>query len=281
MRRGVVSTMAESELGGTDLMEPVKGRADVATVSLMLATVFALSPVLVDVWQQWIGFPWTRSSAVFAPLCVLLLWRAEREQPHRDGLAVLVLAIVATVLLVAGDRLAWARLLIPLAIIGLCRARGIADLRTALLCVFALPLPGLVNKWLAPALPEFVIGAATLPLRAVGAVVERTADQIAVSGHWLEFEPSDGGASLIFLFAGLGWAGAVAARAPLAKRVIGWSLCAIPVQAAIWALALVLLASLGAPPARAALDHLPALVAAALVIGCFALGHGTSRATLS
>lgn len=237
---------------------------EVPGVALGLATAFALSPALVDLARHWIELPWTRYSVVFVPLTIVWIARADRKPPSRDGVLWIVVSILMAALLVAGGLRNWSRLAIPVAVLGLCRMRGLAATKVALLALFIVPMPALLNRLTAPVWPELVT---TLAASLTGVFFSnlQIVDGVArFAAQELPIENRDGGFFLAFLFIGIGWARALTRSlgAPASARSLAiWAASCVPVQVGVWIAALALLAGAGAEAARALLDQAPLLLA--------------------
>jgi hypothetical protein len=259
-------------------------RVDVAALALAVAITFALSPALLDLVQHWIAQPWARYSVVFVPLTFAWVLHAEAIAPRRDGAIAIVVGIVLAALLVAGGLHSWARVGIPIAILGLCRMRGLAPLSTASLAIFIVPMPSLLNRFTGPEWPELLAGAAAWVVALFASGLEIAEGVARLGDRELAIAPQDGGLALAFLLVGAAWARALqeGAISPGARalQLGGWALLFAPLQLGVWVTALAALSVSGPAAARNVLDGAPLLLAAGaallLVAGARAGGSEVS-----
>jgi hypothetical protein len=239
---------------------------------LWIALGLALSPAILDWLRQVATSPWARGAAVF-PL--LLLWSSYRDEtparPARDGYLWLALGLGLTLVGVGGGMPRVGRPGIALAVVGLARAIGFPSTPRALLAAFAIPIPSQVLAALAPGLEAAVASlvAGGADLAGVGAHVDATRVSslrfVAPRGV-LDLFPGDGGLSLAWSFAGIGWFAAVqrGAAIPAALRAASARvLVAFALQASLLVLACMVTLFGGSGFARMLLDH--CVIAATLV----------------
>jgi hypothetical protein len=231
---------------------------------LWIALAVALSPALIDWVQQVTTSPWARGAAVF-PL--LLAWSVRDDaspvRPKRDGVAWLALGLALTLVGVGGGMPRVGRPGIAFAAIGLARAIGFPSTPRMLLAAFAIPIPSQVLAALAPGLEAAVAGlvARGATLAGVGAHLDESrlsALRFVSPAGFLELFPGDGGVSLAWSFAGIGWFAAVQRGAALPgalRAAAGPVLVAFVLQALVLALACGATLFGAAALARAVLDH--------------------------
>jgi hypothetical protein len=217
-----------------------------------IALALAFSPVLLELGEHLASEPWTRYAALFP----LLLARAAAAAPRRpeasaSGYAWIAAGAAVEIAGVGGGIPRFARPGLALAVIGLCRARGIADLRVAALALWMIPLPSTALGAASPALETALLRPAAWLGRSAGLAERSEPPGLAGADGALLLQPPDGGLPLAALLSGLGWYAALRAgegtRAGLA-RAAGLGIAAFPLQA----LALVVGAgvlALGAPRA--------------------------------
>ncbi len=175
--------------------------------SLLLA---AFSPVLIDLARHLVERPWAAYCLVFIPLFARELLR-EAPGPRRPGLGWLLLgvALAAELLLVAGGFTRAARLLLPVAALGVSQLTGRPRLRTGLLLFGFVPVPHALVSLGSPGLEAAFAGVAARVLRAAGfpALVEadRYETTLHVGAETLGLFDRDGGLSVAVLLFGLGW----------------------------------------------------------------------------
>lgn len=235
-----------------------------------VALAVALSPVLMDLFDHAATRPWARSSLIFAPLWIVAVWRERgRSTPTAWGHAALVAAVALELFAVRVDAVRLARPALPLALIGLCRAQGLASLRTAVLACWIVPLPNFLRGALSPQLETHLAALAAVPFRWAGSAVEVEAGRVALGEAGLALGSADAGLALVALLAGLGWYASL--RSPgtcwrSLRAALLWGALGIPLQLLALQVALVV-TSLGAPGgARTLLDHAWIAVAAAGVV---------------
>jgi hypothetical protein len=242
---------------------------------LWIALAVALSPALIDWVRQVATSPWARGAAVF-PL--LLAWSVRDDaspvRPKRDGFAWLALGLALTLIGVGGGMPRVGRPGIALAAIGLARAIGFPSTPRMLLAAFAIPIPRQVLATLAPGLEAAVAGLVARAATAAGVAAQLDESRVAVlyltaPAGTLELFPGDGGISLAWSFAGIGWFTAVqrGAAIPAALRAAsGPMLVAFALQALVLALACGATLLGAAAFARGLLDHC-VLVATLVALG--------------
>lgn len=216
---------------------------------LFAALGFALSPILLDLARHLALEPWALYAAAVPPL---LAWAARREGGARAsprlGGALVAAALVLEIVAVGGGIVRFGRPALPLAVLGLCRALGLASARTALLAAWMVPVPfvlveaaglPLAGLWGELAHAAVAPAGAELALRPTD-----HAFALEGAGGTLPLRPVDGGVVLAAGLSGLGWLAGLRARA-------GWLGCAL--AAAFFALAALPLQLLAVGLAAAAL----------------------------
>jgi hypothetical protein len=227
-----------------------------------IALAAALSPLLVDLAQHWIDEPWALPSAAFLPLWLRCAYTdASPPRPRWDGYAWLALALALEVVAVGGGMPRYGRPAVPLAVLGLARVLGHPTPARALVALWLVPVPWVLQQASQPAL-EALLGAGVaalgLPLR-----VDREADALAGAAGVLPVSAADSGLALAGLLAGLGWYAAASSGASLraaACAALRRAALAPALQAAVWAAAIALLSAGAIAPARSLLAGLPLVV---------------------
>lgn len=237
---------SESAGGRAPPLDPSRpGRA----VLLFAALGFALSPVLLDLGRHVLAEPWARYAAVF-PL--LLAWAALREpglrRATRWGWALVAASLALELVAVGGGVARFARPAVPLAVVGLCRALGLASWRGSLLALWIVPIPHffLLRAGLPLAEAWGAICEAGFGALAVGLALEPRGDGLALlgAGGALALGSEDGGFALAAALSGVGWLSGVLVGA-------GWLRCAQ--EAIVHALSALLLQLLAVAVAASAL----------------------------
>jgi hypothetical protein len=211
-----------------------------------LALLVGFAPVLLDLVHHVSAEPWARYILVFVPLCVVCLASC-REEPrrHADGYLWLAIAIVVELVAIAGSTTRLARPAFALAVIGLCRASGLANTRTAALTFWLIPVPNLLLRMASPALETGLLGIAATAGRAAGVAVEVEGPVASAASGALVLQPWHGGLPLVALLSGLGWYASLRDGSGLAAalgRMLVWGALGLPLQAlallgAVWVLA--------------------------------------------
>jgi len=212
---------------------------------LWLLLMGALAPVWLDWGQHLVSLPGARYAALFLPLTALLAWR-DRRVGSRNAAALwwVAAALVLSVLAVGSGLTRFARLCLPLAILGMARWRGWPRAEVALMSLWWVPIPSFLMKASGKLL-------AALPLES------------------LPLEPMDAGLPLVALLSGLAywaaiWSGQSLMNALRAALLSG--LIALPLQAVVLVAALGSAAFIPAASLRAGLDLLPAVVTLATCV---------------
>lgn len=205
---------------------------------LWLLLLAALAPVWLDWGQHLISEPGARYAALFLPLTALLAWR-ERTVRSRNAAALwwVAAALALSVLAVGSGLTRFARLCLPLAILGMARWRGWPRAEVALMTLWWVPIPSFLMKASGKVLAALPLG--SLPL-----------------------EPMDAGLPLVALLSGLAywaalWSGQSLMHALRAALLGG--LIALPLQAVVLVVALGSAALIPAATVRVGLDLLPAV----------------------
>lgn len=220
----------------------------------------AFSPVLIQLANAIpeVPFGW---SVLLAP--VLIFAAASRcgrkAQPRRGwALVLLVAGLLIQLVGLGGGSPGIARLGLPISIVGLSLWTGVPRLMTALLALWAVPIPraffGLTTPNLESAYAQ--IGAAMTG--ALGIDISASGPLIRCGAARLELDPYHSGIHLIFVITELSWYAAVRKGLPpiaALARTAAAALLAIPLQVfAVW-VAVLLLAAGSPEVANFWLDH--------------------------
>lgn len=264
-------TTRPGALWGGHRTPPIGGQS----LLLLGALAFALSPVLLDLVRQVALEPWARYAAVF-PL--LLAWAAFRERgsPRATpvGWALVAAAVALEFVAVGGGVVRFARPVVPLAVVGLCRALGLASWRTSLLALWMVPIPHFVLAAAGLPLAEAWAGLCRLGLGAagLGLSLQPLGDGFALIGAkgMLTLGSEDGGLALAAALSGLGWFAGLQGGA-------GWARCAL--EAILHALSALLLQLLAVALAASTLATAAAGLAGWLLAGAPWIGGAGLAAT--
>jgi hypothetical protein len=252
-----------------------------ATRELVLwaALGIALSPSLVAITRLWVDEPWARPSALFFGLAIATAAREQASRdPRRDGFLLVGIGVVLGVLAAGGGLARLGRPAFAVAVVGLARALGRPSPATALLAVWAIPLPFALFVALNPGLERWLGGLTAHAATSWGLSASLGMYELEVAGQKLLLRPTDGGLPLMLYLAGIGWWGAarrgggVHQAAVAAIRLAPFGLAA---QVLALAAALALLFG-GAPAAARATLDLCAWPALALALFWVA-GRGDAR----
>lgn len=214
------------------------------TYLLASGLLFALSPVLYDWALHVVEEPAARYAAMFPLLFLFGLSRTEKIRGRADGYLWLLLAGLVAVICIGGGFTRFGRLAVPLAVIGLCRASGLASFRGACLMLWFVPLPHFVQAlaWPEGAVLWFQLGISMLSPLDMRLMVEPPA--VAAFGSRILLQPVDSGLSLMVMLSGLAYYASWQKRDGWAKtimRMSTWSLLGVPLQGLAVVLALLLL----------------------------------------
>jgi hypothetical protein len=155
---------------------------------------------------------------------------------------------------------------LALAVIGLCRAYGLASAPASALALWVIPVPSMILALASPDLEMAWARFALAPLGWLGAQMSLEGARVVAPAGVLALRPSDGGLPLLALLSGLGWYASIRAGggAPnAARRALTWGASSIPIQAAAMLLALGALAGRSPALARLMLDSIVWSVTAA------------------
>jgi hypothetical protein len=226
---------------------------------LWVALLAGFSPILADLVDHLVAEPWARYVLVFVPLCIVCLARCREARPRRaDGFLWIAIAAVAELVAVGGNTMRLARPAFALAVVGLCRAFGLATARAAALCFWLVPVPTVLLNVVSPRLEELWLGVAVAVARATGVDLEVNGPVALAASGTLELERWHDGLPLVALLSGLGWYASLREGSGLTatlRRTLVWGLLGLPLQALAVLVAVAALAG-GAPEVgRAFLDH--------------------------
>jgi hypothetical protein len=201
---------------------------------LWLGLLVAFSPVLANLLQHLEEEAWARYVLVFPFLLALCIARyPSRLRASALGYVALTLAILIELVAIGGSTMVWARPALPLAVIGLCGAFGLASTRTALLACWLIPVPHRVLRMLSPQLETCLLRPLTGLLDALGAELRLEDSRVLATGFELEVFDFDGGLTLAALLAGLGWYAGLRRGCGLfgtVGRAVLWGALALPIQ---------------------------------------------------
>ena len=248
---------------------------------LWLGLAVAFSPVLVNLVQHLEEEAWARYVLVF-PFLLALCIAQDSSRPRASALGYVALTVGILIELVAivGSTMVWARPALPLAVIGLCGAFGLASTRTALLACWLIPVPHFVLRMLSPQLETGLLRPLTRLLSPLGAELRLEGSRVLATGFELEVFDFDGGLTLAALLVGLGWYAGLRRGCSLfgtVGRAVLWGALALPIQLLALLLALLALV-LGAPSVgRFFLTHVLWVVVAVAGIACIEFGVKADR----
>ena len=241
----------------------------------ILGLVLALSPILLDLGAHFAAQPWARYALVFVPLCLFALMRTQ-PRPARalDGYLWIALALCAEFAAIGGGTDRIGRLALPLAVIGACRAFGLAPLRHALVAVWLVPVPYALLTQLGPRVHELMVALTAPLLGALGLEAAIQNGHLAGPGGDLALNATNSGLTLAALFSGLAWYTSVRAghgSLGAARAALLGGLAAFPAQVVLFGIGAVTCA-LSAPGVGSFfLQPIVWSVVALLGIGCFEL----------
>lgn len=241
-------------------------RAPLPSAWLWLAAAVAFSPALAEVAAQTVTNPRTSTPVIAGALLFAAAWRSPlREAPHRPtGLALLTLATALELLGILGASSTFARISVPIAVVGVARLLGHPPLAIALLSLWLVPIPVSLLEPLREPMENgaaaFVAAMATL----LGSDASAVGPLVRAGGRSFELHAPDAGLHLAHLLTLAGWYGAalrgerLAGAVRLAARA---ALLTLPLQPVFLTLATLALLAFGPEAARGVLDPgLPALV---------------------
>jgi hypothetical protein len=225
-----------------------------------LALGCAFSPVLFQLAKAIpeAPFGWT---LLLAPVLIFAAAaRCERgAQPRRSWAPILLIAgLLIELVGLGGGSPGVARLGLPISVVGLSLWTGMPPLMTALLALWAIPIPGSFYGLTTPNVESAYAQLSVALGNAFGADLHSSGPLIRSGTHRLELDPHDSGIHLAFLITELCWYAAIRHGSPLVVALIrtaGVALLAIPLQLfAIW-VAVLLLAAGATDVANFWLDH--------------------------
>jgi hypothetical protein len=202
---------------------------------LWVALAIALSPVLTDLCKHLVASPWARYALAFPLLTLRAFLRGPgRERASADGFVLLLLALGFELLAVGGGIPREGRLALPLAALGLARARGIPAFAVAALFTWWVPVPHALVTLGSPYLEASLVNASVGFWQKLGLVLHVEGVR-AVGPHGaLALDAADGGVPLLGLLSGIGWYAATLRGSRLQRLIAtagAWALLAFPIQA--------------------------------------------------
>jgi hypothetical protein len=204
---------------------------------------FAFSPLLSDLVDHVRAHPWAAWSLVFGILLVLLARRdSSHAPPHRDGYALLGMALLLEGLAIGGGPVRWGRPAIPLGVFGVARILGRPSFRVAALACWALPLPTFIASVASPQLEYIWLRAAAATLSSFAPISVHQASASWPDGV-LRVAASDGGLPLAVFLSGVGWIYALPTWRGFGRALVTaaiWGLAGLPAQALAVLIALAL-----------------------------------------
>jgi hypothetical protein len=260
-----VAARLDPRSGSRSRSEP---RRNVLAVAALVA---AVSPTLVELARQLVAEPATRYALLFPMLLVRAARHEKEATPSRAGYALLAAGLALELLGFGGGMPKLARPGLPLAVIGLCLALGLASWRTSLLALWIVPVPYAVCSLVSPGLELLWYDGAVGLVNAVtgaGLAIAPSRDflfDVVAGAGTLAVRSWEGGLPLAALLAGLGWyagrlQGATAGRGLRKAGLAG--VVGLLLQAPIVAVSVALLAAGEVGAAGAVRDHAFWLVAA-------------------
>lgn len=223
-------------------MLETQGKSAFRFTLLWLALLGAMSPTLIALAKHQLASPWAHYCLLFPLLLLALALKEENcHQRLELGYALIFSGLVLTLLpsLAGAELIRFARLGVPIAIIGLALLLGRPSLPVSLLALWMIPLPSALLKSAAPFLNNASLTLASFPLKLIApdaTVIESTYQTAAGT---LALSAGQNGLSLLALLTGLGWfAGLVGlqkhqkpANFPaLLCCMLIWGTWAIPIQ---------------------------------------------------
>jgi hypothetical protein len=234
----------------------------------------AASPILFDTAAHLIANPWAAYCLVFWALFVREVARTpDAYAPRVSGWMLVAMGLAIEVVMVRADFLRWGRPGVALAMWGMALALGHPRKALAPLALLTVPVPTFVAALSSPQLELAYLRLAETILGPLGA-----AFTLAPAGHEIlridagaasmEYFPADGGLYVATLLFGLACYTAIReglAPAKFARRLVMWTLLAVPIQAGAVIVAAALLLAGWPEIARLGLSLGPWMLAAAAV----------------
>ncbi len=227
----------------------------------------AFGPVLIQLANAIPEVPFGWSVLLAPVLMFAAALRRERKaqhcerktQPRRGWAPVLLIAgLLIELVGLAGGSPGIARLGLPISVVGLSLWTGVPRLMTALLVLWAVPIPGTLYGLTTPNLESAYARLGAAIMGALGADIGASGPLIRSGAERLELDPYHSGIHLIFVITELSWYAAVRRElSPMGAlvRTTGSALLAIPLQLFAVSVAVLLLVA-GAPEvANFWLDH--------------------------
>jgi len=249
----------------------MRTRAGFSASWLWLAVAAGFSPALVELAVKTAEPPRSVTVVVAAALLIAAAWREHTEdEPHRgSGIALLALASALEIVGILGGASTFARISVPLAVIGTARLLGRPTLPVALLSFWLVPIPVFLLEPVRAPLEHAAASAVAAALQLFSGAGTAVGPLVRAHGETLELQSPDAGLHLAHLLALLGWYGSVILGASIgsaARTAMIAAFLAVPLQPVFLGLAAFAFHVSGSTAARALLDlGLPALVIVAFL----------------
>ncbi len=225
-----------------------------------LALGCAFSPVLIQLANEVREAPFGWSLLLAPALMLAAASRCSRDAPPRRGWApaLLFAGLLIELIGLGGGSPGVANLGLPISVVGLALWTGIPAPMTALLALWAIPVPGSFYGLTTPNLESAYADLGVAFARMFGAELHSSGPLLRSGGEHLELDPHDSGIHLAFVMTQLCWYAAIRqGRPPIAAlaRTAGAALFALPLQLFAVCIAALLLAFGTSGAANFWLDH--------------------------
>lgn len=241
---------------------------------LLAGVLIGFSPTLLDWGRHLLHTPWARYAAVFPFLFVAAACREGdvRSDARATRWIVLALGLALGVEVVGAflGTIRWARPAVALAVAFVCCHSAMASWRSAVLLLFAVPVPTAYMEIATPAWAALLALPGAHLWSALGLDLQLVDATLRSRSHTLVLAWTDGGLNLAPLLAGIGWYHGVRARSRLSRALAasaGLALLAPALQGLALAGAALATALGAAGGARTALSHLPWIATAMVGVG--------------
>ncbi len=167
----------------------------------------AFLPVLAGMVRDFTDTSYQRGFLLAPLLLLLCAWSGPSQAvtPHRDGLLLLLAAVVLQFVGIASDTVVIGRFGLALAVVGMARWHGSPKWSVAVLAFGAIPVPATVVGYTTPSLESLWAGAAAQFVQLLGGEVSASGPLFRSSAGRLELIASDGGLPLLTVLVELGW----------------------------------------------------------------------------